>query len=77
MRKVLLLVAAGLVAALAVGGDAAKNSATAQSVEQRDSFVRNALFPAGAKAATPAPAKKAAKKAKKKGKKAKKAAKKK
>ena len=69
MRKVSLFVAALLVAGFAVAGDAAKSSASAQSVEQRDSFIRNALFPAGAKAAAPA-AKKAAKKGKKKGKKA-------
>jgi hypothetical protein len=72
MRKVSLFVAALLVAAFATAGDAAKNSSSAQTVEQRDSFIRDALFPAGAKPAVAAPAKKAAKKAKKakKGKKA-------
>jgi hypothetical protein len=70
MRKILLVVAAALVAAVASAGDAVKSKASAQSVEQRDMFLRNALFPAGAQTAAAKPAKKAAKKAKKKGKKA-------
>ena len=69
MRKVLLFVAAMLVAAVATAGDAVKNKASAQSVEQRDMFFRNALFPAGAQTAAAKPAKKVAKKAKKKAKK--------
>jgi len=68
MRKVLLVGAAALVAAVATAGDAVKSKASAQSVEQRNMFFRDALTGGGPPKA--APAKPAMKKAaKKKGKK--------
>jgi hypothetical protein len=70
MRKILLVSAAALVAAIATAGDAVVSKASAQTVEQRGMFIRDALSGGMASKAAPAkPAKKA-----KKGKKAKKKA---
>jgi hypothetical protein len=66
MRKFLLVGAAALVAAVATAGDAVNSKASAQSVEQRNMFFRDALTGGGPPKAAPAkPAKKAATKAKK------------
>jgi len=67
MRKFLLVGAAALVAAVATAGDAVNSKASAQSVEQRNNFIRDALTGGGPPKA--APAKPAAKKVAKKGKK--------
>jgi hypothetical protein len=66
MRKILLVAAAALVAAVATAGDAVKSKASAQSVEQRNMFFHDMMTAGQPKIA---PAKKAKKKMAKKSKK--------
>ena len=66
MRKIMLLGAAALVVAVATAGDAVKNSASAQTLEQRRAFFQDMMTAGAPKAAPAKPAKKMAKKKAKK-----------